>query len=324
LVILIDINNIKVKLTLKIYHLQPLLDAKLQPPAVKNGMLFSLEQGLRYFEMQAGVRYEVEEYRYVIYPQQAGNMEISPPALDAIEYGLAPAPVHTSLNPMTVQVMPLPKEQALASWLPAQQLTFKDLKPFSRQIGIPVGDTLVRQLQITAVGMPAQLMPDIQASCGDGCKVYMNPAKISNKIQNGSLSGRKIYDITYLLRRAGKQIIPAIDIPWFNTQTRRLEQLSIPGLEVDVFAVTPQQHAEQLPPFKPGRHLPAWWFAIFGFLGGGLFIKFQSHCPWKKWLMQLRGLELEHASLKKACLQHNPEQARLEILAWAKKLGFNN
>ena len=314
----------QVELSLKIYHLQPLLDAKLQAPSVKNGLLFTLEQALRYFETKNGIRYEVEEYRYIIYPQQSGKMEIIPPVLDAIEYGLAPSPVHVSLSPMTLHVNPPPKGQTLANWLPAQTLTYKELKPLTSKMGIPVGDTLVRQLQITATGIPAQLIPDIEASCGSGCKVYMNPAKISNKMQNGSLKGRKIYDITYLFSQSGKKIIPAIHIPWFNTATRRLEQLLIPSVHIDVFPNHQKQHLEKRRNASQVKQIHSWWFALLGFLGGGLLMKFQSKWAWKKWLRQWRGMEFEHYTLKKSCLHHEPETARREILAWAKKAGFKN
>ena len=315
----------QVNLTLKIYHLQPLLDAKLQAPTVKNGLLFALEQALRYFEMKDGVRYEVEEYRYIIYPQKSGKLELKPPVLDAIEYGLAPTPVHVGLSPKSLLVEPPPSGQSLATWLPAQKLMFKDLKPLNAKMGLPVDDALVRQLQITAVGMPAQLIPDLKASCGKACKVYMNPAKISNKMQNGSLYGRKTYDITYLFSEVGEKDIPSIHIPWFNTSTRNLELLKIPGVHVDVFAnqknkseVNKRLEANQ------ATHMHSWLFAILGFLGGGILMKFQSKWSWKKGLRRLRGLEFEHYALKKACLHHQAEKARLEILTWAKKTGFKN
>lgn len=314
----------QVNLSLKIYHLQPLLDAKLQPPSVKNGLLFSLEQALRYFEVKRGIRYEVEEYRYVIYPQKSGKIEISPPVLDAIEYDLVPTPVHVSLNALSLLVEPPPNGQNTTTWLPAQKLKYKDLKPLSGKIGIPVGDTLVRQLQITAIGLPAQLIPDLDVSCGDGCKVYMNPAKISNKMENTTLYGRKTYDITYLFSKEGEKNIPEIQIPWFNTSTRHLEILTIPGMRVDIFA--DKKNKQDLEVSSQANHLNyihPWLFAILGFLGGSLLMQFLSKCSWQKTLKQLRGLEFEHYALKKACLNHDAEKVRLEILVWAKKAGFH-
>jgi hypothetical protein len=302
----------QVNLTLKIYHLQPLLDAKLQPPSAKNGLLFSLEQALRYFEMKNGVRYEVEEYRYVIYPQKTGKLEISAPVLDAIEYGLVPTPVHASLKPMTILVEPPPQGQVDKTWLPAQKLSYQDLKPFGKKMGVPVGDTIVRQLQLTAIGMPAQLIPDIQLTCGKGCKVYLNPPKISNKIQNGNLIGRKTYDITYLFSQPGQQFVPAIQMPWFNTSTRQLEALDIPGFKVDIFVDNkPTKFDENIKTSSQLSHLSPWLFALFGFVGGGLLMKFQNRWSLQKGFKLLKGLEFEHYALKKACLHHQSDKASI-------------
>jgi hypothetical protein len=308
----------QVKLKLKIYHSEPLLDAKLIPPSVENGLLFALDNQQHLFEILNNQRYQVEQYRYIIYPQNQGKMTIQGPVLDALEYGVVPTPVHKVLPNKTLNINPAQQ----AHWLPVQNLSYQELIPVGKQIGVHAQDTIVRKIEITAQGIPAQLIPDIQSSCGQSCKVYSNPPKIENKMMDGELYGQKTFEITYLPEQAGHAKIESIEIPWFNTQTRKSQKLVIPSISIDVFK--PKQETSQMitSNTKNSGWSVAFWTGLLGFIGGALLFWISKHVSWQRLLENIQAFELRHYSLKKACFKNDAQSARLGLLKWANDQHF--
>lgn len=303
----------QVKIKLKIYHSEPLLDAKLTPPSVENGLLFALDSQTHLFEIVNNQRYQVEQYRYIVYPQTKGKMRIHAPILDALEYGMIPTPIHQTLAEKTLSVMPSSSKNAV----PAENLMYQERLPLSSKIGLPLGDTIVRKIEIIAQGLPAQLIPDIQPSCGQGCKVYMNPPKVDNQMQGGQLFGHKIFEITYLPQQQGATQLEAIDIPWFNTQTRQSKVLKIPAIPIEIFAT-------KVHPTRT-HHEPSsksWVGALLGFLLGGLLMGLGRYIHWKKIFEQIMSFEVRHYTLKRACIRQDASEARLALLKWARAQKF--
>lgn len=306
----------QVKIKLKIYHIEPLLDAKLVPPSVDNGLLFALDSQTHLMEIVNQQRYQVEQYRYIVYPQNQGKMQIHAPVLDALEYGMIPTPIHQTLAEKTLMVTPNLKKNTI----PAENLSYQELLPLSSKIGIHLGDTVVRKIELIAQGLPAQLIPDIHPSCGQHCKVYMNPPKIDNQMQNGQLYGHKTFEITYLPEVLGAAQLEAIDIPWFNTQTRQVQTLKIPSIPIETFRAKIQDESSQ--PSTPSSK--SWLGGFLGFLLGGILVGLSRYVPWKKVFEQIRAFELRHYALKRACLRHDAPAARMALLKWARAQKFEN
>lgn len=306
----------QVKIKLKIYHTEPLLDAKLVPPSVDNGLLFALDSQTHLMEILNQQRYQVEQYRYVVYPQKQGKMHIHPPVLDALEYGMIPTPIHQTLAKKVMMVAP----NLIKNAIPVENLSYQELIPLSKKIGVHLGNTVVRKVEVIAKGLPAQLIPDIQPSCGQHCKVYMNPPKVDNQLQNGQLYGHKIFEITYLPDEVGIAQLAAIDIPWFNTHTRQVQTLNIPAIPLETFQA--KIHSETGSPLSPSSK--SWLGGFLSFFLGALLMWVSRYVPWKKVLEQIQAFELRHYALKRACLRQDAVAARLALLKWARAQQFEN
>lgn len=303
----------QVKIKLKIYHTEPLLDAKLVPPRVDNGLLFTLDAQSHLMEIVNQKRYQVEQYRYIVYPQNQGYLRIHPPVLDALEYGMIPTPIHQSLAEKVLTVTPTPIQNAI----PTAHLSYKELLPLSAKIGIHSGDTIVRKIEVIAKGFPAQLIPNIQPSCGKDCKVFINPPQIDNQMQQGELYGHKIFEITYLPEKIGIAQLEAIEIPWLNTLSRQPEILKIPAIPFETFRAKSQEENS-----TPTSSSKSWRGSLLSFLLGGLLMGVGRYIPWKKVFQQIRTLELRHYALKRACLRSDAASARLALIKWARTQKF--
>jgi BatD DUF11 like domain len=313
----------QVQLKLKIYHTEPLLDAKLSPPVVKNGLLFSLDQQTHLFEILHHQRYQVEQYRYILFPQADGPLEIQGPILDALEYGLVPSPIHQVLANKTLKVLPPLPGISIQKWLPVENLTYQDLEPLSQKIGLQSGDAILRKIAITAEGLPAQFIPDIQSSCGRNCKVYSNSPKINNQMIDGKLYGKKIFQLTYLPAEVGQAQIEPMEITWFNTQSRTREVLKIPGVSFEVFKAR-TRNASSISSNHTEHHnsFLLWMVLLLGLMIGGTVMWLFRSVSWDALLENLKGFEFKNFALKRACFQHQAAQARTALLKWAKQNDF--
>jgi hypothetical protein len=313
----------QVKIKLKIYHAEPLLDAKLTPPVVKNGLLFSLDAQPNLFEIINQRRYQVEQYRYILYPQSQGPMEIEGPVLDALEYGMVPTPIHQALKSQSLKILPPAGGQSLSQWLPVENLSYEELQPFSQKLGIHSGDTLVRKIAITAKGLPAQLIPDIQTTCGPDCKVYTNPPKVDNQMIDGELFGKKIYEITYLPTKVGSSKIEPIQVPWFDTLNQKIKYLKIPAIPYEVFKAKDSEQGIMSSGDNQSSNTLIYYGLIFGFITGGLLVWFLPKISWPRILENIQSFELRNYALKRACLKNQAPQARIALLHWAKNQHFS-
>jgi hypothetical protein len=307
----------KVDLVIKIYHTMPLLDARLSPPHLANGLIINLDASSQQLEVIGGKRYQIESSHFVIYPQKVGQLKIHPPVLDALEYGMMPTPIHKTLPIKSLHVQPIPNHISQSNWLPAKHLSFEELKPLAKKIGVAEGDTIVRQIRIKADGIPAQLIPDIQPTCKPDCKVYINPPKIDNQVLNGQLYGEKIFDITYLPNQSGKNELSAIDIPWYDIQSKQEKVLHISAIDFDVLhkspKTPPQMTSSPKPPTSPAIYI------MFSFIMGGICVWGWRRIRLTDVVFYMQEAFEKNRALKKACLQNDPNKLKPALLLWARK-----
>lgn len=312
----------QIKIKLKVYHQVPLLDAKLAPPNVDNALIFSIDSHQHDVELLNRQKYEVETYEYLVYPQKIGSLLIHPPILDALQYDLMPTPIHLSLPEESLKIKAPPASFNNTEWLPASSLSYEELTPINQNIKLNLGETLTRRIKITGLGVPANLIPDINVSCGSQCKVYSHLLETKNKLVAGELSGTKIFEITYLPKEKGKLEISTLQIPWYNTKSHRSEFLSIPGVHLnvvpeqkttgDLFQVEPEIKAKKY-------HIPNWLSLFLGLVLGMLVMKFFGKITWKDFWRHLRQMEFKNQALKSACMKNDAAAVRILFLDWARK-----
>lgn len=311
----------QIKIKLKVYHQVPLLDAKLSPPSVDNALLFSIDNHQHDVELIDRQKYEVETYEYLVYPQKTGSLLIHPPILDALQYDLMPTPIHLSLPEKSLKVKMPPVNFRNNDWLPAASISFEELTPINKNVKLNLGETLTRRIKITGIGVPANIIPDINVSCGNQCKVYSHLLETKNKLVDGELSGTKTFEITYLPKEKGKLEISNIEILWFNTKTHVSEILTIPGIHLnilpeyrttsDLFQVEPEVKNHKY-------HVPNWLSLTLGLMLGMLLMKFIGKISWMDFWSHLRQMEIKNQALKSACMKNDATSVRVLFLDWAK------
>jgi len=306
----------QVKVKIEIYHAMPLMDANLSSPQVENALLFSMDATKHQQVIRDGQRYELESYEYLLFPQKAGTLAIKSPRLDALEYNFALHPVHIRLPNKNIEVGAAPAA-------PAQKLKYEFLKTKHHITKLTEGDTYTRELLLEAHGLPYQMLPDLKPNCGKACKVYVQNLRNKNLIKNGNVVGIKRLSISYLPTAAGTMEIKDMEIPWFNTQTQRLELLKIPGTKLQVMdkvMPVPNLGINQVEPkLMRSFHLPSVVWGVLGLIAGALGMQLYRRISWQQFFRWVKPKKTFSSRIQQACCNNDPHQLRIELLAWGRK-----
>ncbi|MFC3909797.1 BatD family protein [Legionella dresdenensis] len=325
--------NQQVTYTIRLYNSVRLLDGKYEQPQVENALLMPLGDVKVTQAVEHGRVYEVNEQQYAIFPQKSGKIKITPPKYSALIYDSRPRRVNLSGDNLTLNVKPaLPSSSA---WFPASQVSLQEQYDHNTST-LPQGSTLIRTITIQATGAPAQLIPKLTLQSGDGFNVYPDKPVEKNRVNQGTVIGASEIKVTYLLNKSGTVTLPAVKLPWFNTETGKEEVATLPELALNITGSAEQKEAksehtdtttqQQSTPKQTTRQNEitvhdnksnselAWWVAG-GFAAVWLLTLLL-------WFLQRTGIASQGkkrilSRLKKACLTDQPEQARTALLRWA-------
>ncbi|WP_019215840.1 BatD family protein [Legionella tunisiensis] len=322
--------------TVRLYNSRRLLDATYQPPQVEDALMISLGQGRRYQISSNNKIYAVEEQQYAIFPQKSGDLKIKPPSFNALLYDVTPKRVHLQAKPTVLHVKP--RLAGYKHWLAAKQVSLTETYDKSKTTFMQ-GDTLVRTVTLTAVAVPAQLLPTLDFGNSDQFSVYPEKPREKTSFRYPDLVGTTTVKATYLLNKAGKITIPAIKITWFNTTTGQKETSSLPALTLNVSVAagetkqpvpsavantkpapnteveTKKEQQSFLPSLLPEANF-SWWLAG-GFAVAWLFTLGLWYRQWRRQAERQTTSQVMK-QLAKACLDNQATEARDALLKWAR------
>jgi len=99
---------------------------------------------------------------------------------------------------------------------------------------IKVGDSITRTLKIQALGLLGSAIPTLPPINSNLLKSYPNPPKVES-IQNvAGAEAKWTQDTALIAVKAGKVVIPAISIPWWDTINNVERIAKIPARTIDI------------------------------------------------------------------------------------------
>ncbi|MDP3704421.1 MAG: BatD family protein [Legionellaceae bacterium] len=313
--------------TVKLLNQQRLLDAQYQPPQVEDALLIPLGEGRHYQTQLKGETYDVEEQQYAIFPQRKGELRILPPSFDALTYdGIEPKRINLQAKSITLTVEPLPLNQTINNWLPSNQVNLTETYDQTDST-IQEGRTLIRTIKIQAAGLVAQLLPTPTFHHGKRYNAYPDKPTTQNELRQGELWGNATLQVTYLLTKPGQVTLPAIRIPWYNTNTKQSEIASLPARTLNVTpkpgsavrVTTPKQpnvsHTAR-PKISKVAYSKAIWIGI-----PVLFLFILVWLRWRRFRSKATPTQGPNHSpqseLHDACKSNDPGRVRIALIVWA-------
>src|SRR5690606_32585406 len=219
---------------------------ELSEPEHPDAIIESLGKQREFTRYRDGIRYRVVERRYAIFPQTPGTLTLAPirfegQARDASGQ-LRFLRDRQQLYDVPVKPVPAgyPDNQP---WLPARNLSLSDDGLPSTQ-ELTVGSNLSRKVTLQAQGLPAEALPPIAQELPDAIRSYPEqPLRNTETTPEGLRA--TLQQVTALVPvQAGETTLPAIRIPWWNTETNQLEEAVLPERR---FRIT-GDHATAAPP----------------------------------------------------------------------------
>ena len=348
--------------TVRLLHRVNISQAQLTEPEVENAIVEKLGDDVSYNTHRQGHQYRVVERKYAIFPQESGIMMVEPLELNVqivtsrqrrstfdnfFSRGNARTKrVRSKL--LALKVKPIPAEFIGKSWLPAEQISLTEDWPQNPPMLI-VGEPITRTLTLRAKGVPNSQIPELNnpnlttSSQGGGTiKQYADqPTLKEQKTTQGLMSSRQ--EKTALIPSGeGEYVLPAIEIPWWNTETDRMEIARIPEQIVGTLVSTTELNVpiESLQAFNLPEESPQ--------IGATAFSKVREGERFWEWIslaltlgwagtLILCGLRYRKKppsvkpeqhdspnkrqavrSLKRACYDNDTQSAKDALLNWAR------
>jgi len=342
--------------TLQIYYKVKIYQPELTKLDIGNAILEQLGKEKTYQAEYQGNSYKVIELKYAIFPQKSGDLIIPALSLSANVLTSNQQPQfngffnrqntrtqRVSSESITLDVQAKPTEAADNYWLPAEQVYLEE--KWSADIAhIKVGEPITRTLSLLIKGATQGALPELYAdNIPANLKAYPDQPTLKETAKDDSIIAYREEKIALIPGIAGTYLLPAIEIPWWNTATKKMEVARIAEQTMTAVAVTSTNNAGT-PTLKvepetstpviinnnptvttiSSDESPWFWLAIF-FAGAWLvtLIYFLSRNR-KKSQKGAGSTAHEKAgtidkTLKKACKSNEPAQTKEALIEWGRE-----
>ncbi len=343
LMLLTEVSNSKpflneeVMYTVKFYKKVDLLDAAYEHPTINDALLIPLGHGRRYYETKGSQVYTVEEQKYAIFPEKSGLLTINAPQLQALVFRQRPEKIRVTTHNTTLNAQAIPANYQGTNWIPARGLQLSEF--YDKTVNkLSEGATLVRTITLRTSGLPAELLPDINFEKNQNFSVYQEKTILKNQLKNNAILGTKTFKLTYLLNKSGNIEIPAVELSWFNTQSKQQETATLPMRSIVVEGTVSQENTKPIVSVEPvelkdskniidikDRSKPLnqtvqsnWGYFVLALVFAFLWLI--TILLWWKWphLFSKRKGKIQKELLREACLNNQPQLAKKALIAWAK------
>ena len=332
--------------TLKLLSRVNLSGVDLSDPEFKQDEVIAEPMGKekRYQTQINGVAHLVIEKSWALFPQKPGKLTIAPVIgrvqlqrrssnsfFDPFAQGQIRSVRSDSVS---LEVKPHPANIQQSQWLPSKEVRLvEEWSPDEKSF--KVGEPVTRTITLFADGALSSQIPSLSQGEIHGIKQYPDQPTLKNQLQDDGIIGARSEKIALIPANAGDYTLPAIEIPWFNTQTGKQEIARIPAHRIKVTgSATAVQNTPAVMPIQStpvvaqtsavnNQTSPVWKITTAGFaiawlvtLGLWIFV------PRKKVAKQkpVKEKSVSHSQARKkveqACKQHDAVGCKNALIEW--------
>lgn len=264
--------------TIKIYRAVPWRQPALREPSFDGAEVLVELVGDEsdYQAVLNGRAYDVIQRTYAIFPQQSGDVTISPARFEArvLRDGRITGRKVFESETQHVTVKPIPPpppDHPDAAWLPAVDVTLED--NWSREPDdLSAGEPISRNVTVSALGQLETQLPVIDPPVADGVSIYPDKPALGRRIEAGGIRGIRTDQYAMIANKSGAVSLPSLELPWWDIaagewRIARLPEHSVnilPSDDVTVsapaFEVAPASAANEVP--QPSAVHSTFWRRI--------------------------------------------------------------
>lgn len=339
--------------TLRLFRRVQIAQASLNEPKLADALIEKLGEDKNYNTEINGVAYVVTERKYAIFPQKSGIATIEPLVLTADVVSSSRPRFNGFFNrqitktkrvtsrAITLDVQAAPAGFQGKQWFPAEQVYIEE-KWSGDSENMKPGEPLTRTLTILAKGTTVAQLPELHNDLNnDQLKTYPDQPVLKEKKEADGLIAFREEKVAYIPSKSGSFTLPAVEIPWFNTQTQTMEIARIAEKTISTIATAASQKNDAViePPVQINTQGSKsvtstvenkfWmWLSIILALGWLITVFFfinKTRTKSKEKPVNSRDIKLKETvkALKQACAENNNVAAKDALLAWG-KIKFNS
>ncbi|CAA0078274.1 Uncharacterised protein [Halioglobus japonicus] len=186
-------------------------------------------------ETRHGQSWVIQRWTLDVFPQRAGDFTIDGVTLqiqiNAGEDGNVAGEVRSPPQHFSVAI---PESLAeVKHWVAAPQ--FRVSQSFNHSLkGLTVGDAFEHEVRFEASDVLAMMLPDYDAAQQPGLAAYPFAPTLDNSSNRGQNLASRTERTSYVVEQPGQYLLPAQEYYWWNTQSGKLELLSLPETHIEV------------------------------------------------------------------------------------------
>jgi len=242
---------------IKVYRAVATRQPALREPTISGAeVLVELAGDERSYEsILNGKAYNVVERVIAIYPQESGEISISPARFEArvLRGGRITGRKVFQSDTHTVSVLPIPAPPADypdAVWLPAHDVQLSE--EWSREPDrINAGEPVTRRVTISALGQIETQIPAIEPPLIDGLNVYEDKPELGRRIEADGIRGIRKDQYAMIGVSGGDIELPELLVPWWNIDAAEWRVARLPArtiaIEADTVAPVAAPAAQAMP-----------------------------------------------------------------------------
>ena len=230
---------------IKIYRAVPTRQPALREPTIAGAeVLVEVAGDERSYEaVLNGRAYNVVERVIALYPQESGEITISPARFEArvLRDGRITGRKIFESDPHTVTVLPIPApppEYPDAAWLPAMDVRLSD--EWSRETDeLQAGEPVTRRVTLSALGQLETQLPALAIPEVDGLNVYADKPDLKRVLEPGGIRGVREDQYAIIGVTGGQLEVPALELPWWDLDAGEWRVATLPARTLTVKAELP-------------------------------------------------------------------------------------
>lgn len=241
---------------IKVYRAVATRQPALREPTISGAeVLIELAGDERSYEaVLNGKAYNVVERVIAIYPQESGEISISPARFEArvLRGGRITGRKVFQSDAHTVKVLPVPAppdEFPDAVWLPARDVQLSE--EWSREPDrIDAGEPVTRRVTISALGQIETQIPAIEPPTVDGLNVYADKPELSRRVEADGIRGIRKDQYAIIGVNDGAVELPELEVPWWDIESGNWRVAKLPARTINVKALDGPAVGEPIVPVQ--------------------------------------------------------------------------
>jgi len=187
-----------------------------------------------------GKAYNVVERVIALYPQESGEISISPAMFEArvLRDGRITGRKVFQSEAQTVKVLPIPAPPAdhpNASWLPARDVQLSE--EWSRDpADLKAGEPITRNITISALGQIETQIPALELPEVDGLNMYTDKPELGRVMEAGGIRGIRSDQYAIIGVNGGEIELPAVELPWWDIEAGEWRIARLPATTLEIAA----------------------------------------------------------------------------------------